>query len=54
MSVQAQASVVLGVDGGASKTACTALLASTHELLSQEYAGPSNWCDIQQYSNVLT
>ena len=50
MSVQAQAPVVLGVDGGASKTACTALLASTHELLSQEYAGPSNWCDIQQHS----
>lgn len=49
MSAHAQIPVVLGVDGGASKTACTALLASTHEQLSQAYTGPSNWYDLLLY-----
>lgn len=47
MSAHAQVPVVLGVDGGASKTACTALLVSTHEQLSQAFTGPSNWYDLQ-------
>ena len=42
--MSAVAQVVIGVDGGATKTACKALLASTQEALAQAYAGPSNWC----------
>ena len=35
--------IVLGVDGGATKTACAAVLLSTQQHLNQASAGPSNW-----------
>ena len=47
LQMSAQEPILLGVDGGATKTACTALLASTQEQLAQAYAGPSNWYSLQ-------
>ena len=38
------APVVLGIDGGASKTACAAVDKVTGEALVLKYVGPSNWC----------
>lgn len=38
--------VVLGIDGGATKTACTALFLATKEKAAQAYAGPSNWSSV--------
>ncbi len=35
--------IVLGVDGGATKTACAAVLLSSQQHLNQASAGPSNW-----------
>ncbi len=43
MQMATENHIVLGVDGGATKTACTALLLATRQNLSQAYAGPSNW-----------
>lgn len=35
--------IVLGVDGGATKTACAAMLLPSQQHLNQASAGPSNW-----------
>lgn len=43
MQMSEDSLIVLGVDGGATKTACAAVLLSTQQHLNQASAGPSNW-----------
>ena len=51
--MSSQVPVVLGVDGGASKTACIAMLVTSHEQVAQACAGPSNWCGLQSFVLVI-
>ena len=43
MQMSEDSLIVLGVDGGATKTACAAVLLSSRQHLNQASAGPSNW-----------
>lgn len=38
--------LVLGVDGGATKTACIAIDQATRQAVAQAAAGPSNWSSV--------
>lgn len=46
--------IVLGVDGGATKTACAAVLLSTQQHLNQVSAGPSNWSSVGKEEALQT
>ncbi|DBA74430.1 TPA: hypothetical protein ACH3X1_011184 [Trebouxia sp. C0004] len=46
--------IVLGVDGGATKTACAAVLLSTQQYLHQASAGPSNWSSVGKEEALQT
>ncbi|KAA6425498.1 MAG: hypothetical protein FRX49_04396 [Trebouxia sp. A1-2] len=46
--------IVLGVDGGATKTACAAMLLPSQQHLNQASAGPSNWSSVGKEEALQT
>lgn len=54
MQMSEDSPIVLGVDGGATKTACAAVLLSTQQHLNQASAGPSNWSSVGKEEALQT
>jgi hypothetical protein len=53
MQMSEDSLIVLGVDGGATKTACAAVLLPSQQHLNQASAGPSNWYALISQPAVL-